>query len=70
MDLKTYLDSIGLNHNAFAKIINVHPNTISNYLHWRKKPDPEIIKRIEIATEGIVQFKDMMYYWELKQKNG
>jgi DNA-binding transcriptional regulator YdaS (Cro superfamily) len=70
MDLKTYLKKYKIKNKEFAKTINVHPNTISNYLCWIKRPSSEIATRIELATKGKVKLKDLMNYWEMKEKYG
>jgi DNA-binding XRE family transcriptional regulator len=70
MDLKEYLETKGISNKDFAKSLGVHPNTITNYIHWHKKPDLTIALLIEKQTKGIVTIKDLYYYWEAKDKYG
>lgn len=70
MDLKLYLDSRNLTLKEFARLIDVHPATISNYLNWNRKPTLEIANRIFKATKGKVTHEDLMAYWEAKKSHG
>ena len=70
MDLKNYLDSRNIPYAEFAKMVDVSPATISNYIHWRRKPTLEIGRRIEKATKGKVTIDDLLTYWESKKKYG
>lgn len=70
MDLKSYLEKEDITNMEFAEMIDVHHNTISNWLNRHFRPCPEMINRIEFATDGEVTFKDLMAYWEAKKKDG
>ena len=70
MDLKVYLESKDISRTKFAKMIGVHPSTITNYISWRRKPTLEIGKCIEVATNGKVTIEDLLAYWESNAKYG
>lgn len=70
MDLRTYLESRNIENIEFAKMIGVHPSTISNYLCRRRKPTLEIGRIIEKITKGKVNIDDLIEYWEAKKKYG
>ena len=59
MTLKDYL--IQFEHNngaAFARKINVAPQTINKYLKGQRRPRAEIVARIKKATKGRVTAED------------
>lgn len=70
MDLKDYLETEGIENKDFAVMVGVTRNTVTNWIHWHSMPHPKTIKRIEQVTNGKVTFKDLMYYWEAKNKYG
>jgi len=70
MDLKTYLSMNHIECKEFASKIGVHPNTIYNYIHWRRKPALDVGRKIEKATRGKVKIDDLLTYWEMKKKHG
>jgi DNA-binding transcriptional regulator YdaS (Cro superfamily) len=70
MDYKEYMRFKKMTQKDFAKLIDVHPNTVKNWINWHTKPGLEHIKKIEEKTKGKIKFKDIMYYWEAKDKYG
>lgn len=54
MTLRSWLHQERMRQSAFAKIIDVHPNTISRYVHGDRFPERQIIDRIYEATDGAV----------------
>lgn len=67
MDLKLYLDSRNLTHKEFARMLDISPSTLSNYVCWRRKPALDIARRIEKVTKGKVSIDDLLAYWECKK---
>jgi DNA-binding transcriptional regulator YdaS (Cro superfamily) len=64
MKLETYLELTGLEKKQFAKLIGICPQSISNYLHLKRKPSLSIACRIEVATKGKVTVHDLWQFWE------
>jgi helix-turn-helix protein len=70
MDLKSYLESRNIGIKEFADMIDVSAASISNYIHWHRKPRLEIAQRIVKATKGKVTIEDLLAYWEAKKDYG
>jgi DNA-binding transcriptional regulator YdaS (Cro superfamily) len=70
VDLKTYLELKDIQIKEFAEIIGVDASTISKYIHWHRKPNLDIGRRIEKATKGKVTIDDLLGYWEAKKHHG
>ncbi len=70
MDLKTYLESRNLGVEEFASMVRVSAATISNYIHWHRRPRLDIALRIEEVTKKKVTVEDLMAYWEAKKDHG
>jgi DNA-binding transcriptional regulator YdaS (Cro superfamily) len=70
MDLEKYLESRNLGKKEFATMIGVSAATISNYIHFRRKPTLDIANRIMKATKGKVTIEDLLAYWEAKKDHG
>ena len=68
MDLKDYLDITGLSHVEFAKLVLVSPVSVSNYICGRRMPEPQIVDRIERATNGKVTLQDLLANWNKKRR--
>lgn len=70
MLLQDYLESRQFTYKEFAKMADVTPQTIYNYIHGRRKPTLEVALRIEEATKGKVSAKDLNQYRKENKKNG
>jgi len=70
MDLKYYLDSRNISRKEFAEMVGVDASTISNYIHFRRKPTLEIGRMIEKVTKGKVTIDDLLVHWETKKRHG
>ena len=70
MDLKKYIESRGFTIKEFAERIDVHPTTISNWLHYRRRPSLEVANRVVELTKGKVTIKDLLAYWEVEKTHG
>lgn len=70
MDLKTYIKVSNMTYEQFAKKIGVTVTSISNYINFRRKPNAEIIRKIELETKREVTVHDLLGYWEAKKDHG
>lgn len=66
MKLNEYLQKNKLTQVEFAKIIGVTKPVISRIVNRKKNVSIQVIKRIEEATKGEVQFSDI--YLEIESK--
>lgn len=60
MTLEEYLKAEGMNASAFAKLLNVTPSTVTRWLTTDRKPDLELMVKIEDATGGKVTMRDFV----------
>jgi predicted transcriptional regulator len=60
MHLKEYLESRDLAASEFAKMLGVSQNCISNYILYKRLPNLEIGRAIELATKGKVTIDEMI----------
>lgn len=60
MTLGDYLSSEKLTHDALARRAGVTRSYVSLLLNKRKRPSPEIAKRIEAATDGAVSAASLL----------
>ena len=58
MQIATYLRDRKLTLAAFASQIGVHPRAVHRYVHGRRTPEREIMRRIVDATNGAVTPND------------
>jgi len=58
MQLITYLEENKISQRSFAKMIGVQPLAVNRYIKGKRTPKPEILLRIEHATEGKVTIRD------------
>lgn len=47
--LKAILEFEGIQQKDFAKLINIHPSTLSGYINEGKQPDFELLKTMAAA---------------------
>jgi predicted transcriptional regulator len=65
--LELYLESRNIGRKEFAEMIGVCPATISNYIHFKRKPTLKIGRMIEKITKGNVLIDDLLEFWEEKK---
>jgi len=66
MDLNRYMESRNITTKEMAKMLNISPSTLNNYLAGRRVPTLEVAVKIEEITRGNVRPKDLMtFFWEL-----
>lgn len=58
MKLEKYLELTKTKHKDFAKKIGVSPQSISNYIAGKRKPNLDIACVIEMETKGKVTIHD------------
>jgi transcriptional regulator with XRE-family HTH domain len=58
MKLETYLSETGTSQTAFAARIGTTQAAVARYAGGKRFPRPEIVARIEAATDGKVSFND------------
>lgn len=58
MKLGTFIKSREMSHEAFGKIVGVTQATINRYVRGERFPSPEMIRRIQDATDGSVTVAD------------
>ncbi len=58
MKLGTFIKSRDMSHEAFGKIVGVTQATINRYVRGERFPSPEMIRKIQDATEGSVTVAD------------
>ncbi len=61
MKLKKYLDKCSIKNSHFAKRVGVSPAFITYILQGKKRPSPEVAKKIEEATHGMVTRMELLY---------
>ena len=59
MNLKEYLETHGISGTEFAKLIDVEPSAVSNYVTGYRFPRREIAARIVRQTKGQVPLSDI-----------
>ena len=60
MFLKDYLKTNNISQNRFAKKCGVDKSSMSRIVQGKRFPRPEILNRIELATDGEVKANDFM----------
>lgn len=60
MKLRSYLSGRGETQAQFAARIGVHPISVSRYVTGRRLPEPDVIRRIVVATDGAVTADDLL----------
>lgn len=58
MQLREYLDAMDLKVTAFAQQIGVSDPTVYRWLNGTRVPDPEMMRKVHLATRGMVQPND------------
>ncbi len=58
MQLGTFIKQRELTHEAFGRIVGVTQATINRYVRGERFPSPEMIRKINVATEGAVTVSD------------
>ena len=61
MKLKKYLDRCSIKKSHFANIIGVSPAFITYIIQGKKRPSPEVAKKIEEVTHGVVNRMELLY---------
>jgi len=60
MTLAEYLKAEGMNASAFAKLLDVTPSTVTRWLTTDRKPDLNLMVKIETVTLGRVTMRDFV----------
>ena len=68
MELQEYFKKHNIDKKKFADEIDVHINTLNNWLSHRTFPGVNHVRIVEIATKRQVQYKDWINYLEAKKK--
>jgi DNA-binding transcriptional regulator YdaS (Cro superfamily) len=58
MQLKEYMDAMGVSPLAFAHQLGVSNPTVYRWLDGQRVPEPEMMRRIYSATKGTVAPND------------
>jgi transcriptional regulator with XRE-family HTH domain len=58
MSLSAYLETHGLTCEEFGKLLGVTGTAVSRYARGTRLPEPDIMRKIYIATKGRVQPDD------------
>ena len=58
MNLKAYLSQTGKKPREFAEEIDVSERAVIKWLRGERRPRPELIEKIRLATAGAVQPND------------
>ena len=61
MKLKKYLSQCSIKKSHFADLIGVSPAFITYILQGKKRPSPEVAKKIEEVTHGTVSRIELLY---------
>jgi len=61
MKLGDFLSEHGLSQSDFAETIETKPVSVSRYVRNERLPEPEIMERIRIATNGLVTANDFYH---------
>jgi len=64
MLLELYLESRNIQHKEFAKMLEVCPHSITNYITRKRLPTLVIGRKIEKLTKGKVSIDDLIEHWE------
>ena len=64
MLLELYLESRNIQHKEFAKMLEVTPASVSNYITRKRLPTLVIGRKIEKLTHGKVSIDDLIDHWE------
>jgi len=60
MTLAAYLEKRGLTRADFARLIGVRHLTVTRYVRGEQIPEPEYLRRIYRATDGMVTPNDFI----------
>lgn len=60
MKLEDYLEKYQMTNREFAERISVHEGTVSHYVQKRRRPEWDVLKRINKATKGKVAPQDFL----------
>lgn len=60
MQLRQYLDAMDLKVVAFAEQIGVSDPTVYRWINGARVPDPEMMRKVYQATQGMVQPNDFI----------
>lgn len=58
MKLKAYLNFYSIKQNKFAETAGIKASRLNNYVLEKRIPDPEAMRKIYIATSGMVTPND------------
>lgn len=58
MTLNDFIKANGMTHESFGKVVGVTQATINRYVRGERFPSPDMIRKIETATEGQVAVAD------------
>lgn len=61
MTLAEYLAENKINRSAFATQVGSTPSTISRVCNGKRFPGRQLIKRIHVATAGMVTVEDLLF---------
>ena len=70
MHLKVWIRSRGLLQRDVAEILGISPSYLSEIVTRKKRPAPELAKKIENLTENQVTRIELMYPEELQGVSG
>jgi hypothetical protein len=58
MTLDQFLSNIGMNRTAFSRVLGVTPKTVHRYCLRDRIPEPRMMQRIYLETNGCVTPND------------
>lgn len=58
MKLGTFIKSREMSHEAFGRVVGVTQATINRYVRGERFPSPDMIRKIQDATNGSVTVSD------------
>ncbi len=56
--LEIWISKKGLSKNQFAKLANLTSMSVSRYCNYQRLPNLEALKKIHVATNGEITFRD------------
>jgi predicted transcriptional regulator len=60
MDLGKYIERANIQKKAFARMADISPSALSNYIYKRRKPRLDIAQKIIKASKGEVTIEDLL----------
>lgn len=56
--LETWINEHNMTKADFSRLADIHPMNVSRYCNYQRLPNLEALKKIHMATNGEITFRD------------